>query len=249
MSGYSRGGPTSPSRREGWPAVTSPVVLAAIGAAEGVCIALRSVPWLTAGGHRYADEWARPAPPMRWVGPVAVLVGLAVGWARADQWAYALVLAAAGAVAVVLAAIDLDVHRLPDRFTLPALWLVPAALGLVALAEERPGAWVRAVVAGLGVGALFLVLALVSGGGFGLGDVKLAPSVAALTGYAGWGAVVGWVLVTFVVGGVVAMVLLLTGRANVKTQFAFGPVMLVVAVGLWLLPDPGAWVLRLMAGP
>jgi leader peptidase (prepilin peptidase)/N-methyltransferase len=80
---------------------------------------------------------------------------------------------------------------------------------------------------------VYLVLALVSpgGGGLGFGDVKLAGVLGLLLGWLGWGPVVVSVLGAFVSGGVLALILLLAGRAGRSSHIAFGPSMIV-----------GAWV-------
>jgi len=95
------------------------------------------------------------------------------------------------------------------------------------------GALLRAVLAGVVLYVLYLVLALVSpgGGGLGYGDVKLAGLLGLLLGWVGWGPVVVSVLAAFVMGGVVALVLLVVRRASRSSLIAFGPPMIL-----------GAWV-------
>jgi len=80
---------------------------------------------------------------------------------------------------------------------------------------------------------VYLVRALVSpgGGGLGFGDVKLAGLLGLLLGWLGWGAVVVSVLAAFVIGGVIAMILLIARRASRSSHIAFGPAMIL-----------GAWV-------
>jgi len=89
------------------------------------------------------------------------------------------------------------------------------------------------VLAGLALFVGYLVLALVSpgGGGLGLGDVKLAGVLGLLLGWLGWGPAIVSVLAAFVIGGVIALILLLVGRASRSSHVAFGPSMIL-----------GAWV-------
>jgi leader peptidase (prepilin peptidase)/N-methyltransferase len=89
------------------------------------------------------------------------------------------------------------------------------------------------VTAALVLFVVYLVLALVSpgGGGLGYGDVKLAGLLGLLLGWLGWGSVILSVVAAFVIGGVIALILLLSGRASRSTHIAFGPSMIL-----------GAWV-------
>ena len=80
---------------------------------------------------------------------------------------------------------------------------------------------------------VYLVLALVSpgGGGLGFGDVKLAGVLGLLLGWLGWGPVLVSVLAAFIVGGVIAVLLLLSRRASRSSHIAFGPSMIL---GAWM---------------
>jgi leader peptidase (prepilin peptidase)/N-methyltransferase len=53
--------------------------------------------------------------------------------------------------------------------------------------------------------------------------VKLAGVLGLLLGWLGWGPGIVWVFVTFILGGVIGAVLLLTGCANVQTRIPFRP--------------------------
>lgn len=130
-----------------------------------------------------------------------------------------------------LAAIDIADHRLPDRIVLPT-----AAGGTLLLTLGCLGGapWTALVRAGVGMVALFaffLVLRLVSPGGMGGGDVKLAGAVGLFLGWAGWGAVAVGVLSAFLLGGLCGLLLLALRRAGRRTAIPFGPFLIV-----------GAWV-------
>lgn len=88
-------------------------------------------------------------------------------------------------VLTVLAAIDLDVHRLPDAIQLPAYPILLAGLALASWSVGDWGSLVRAALGGAIGFAFFLVLALV-GSGMGFGDVKLAGLLGLLLGWLGW---------------------------------------------------------------
>lgn len=196
--------------------------------------------WLGTNAHRYADEADLPRRSHGWV-PVACalvlpLVALA-GW-RSHGWSLAMVQWALGAVLLTMAAIDIDVRRLPDRFTKP---LVPASIvatGGVALVAGAGNDWVRAVLGGVALGVVYLVLALLGGGtGLGLGDVKLAPSLGVLLAFHGWSQVVVATVLAFVSAALFGLVLLALRRASRRSTMAFGPHM--IGSALFVLGAPG----------
>ncbi|WP_329231965.1 MULTISPECIES: prepilin peptidase [Streptomyces] len=82
------------------------------------------------------------------------------------------------------------------------------------------------------VAAVFLFLSLFAG--MGLGDVKSAPAIGALLGWTRWQTVLWGTAVGFAVGAACAVALLLTGRGR-REQVAYGPFMLVGALGVSVL--------------
>ena len=137
-----------------------------------------------------------------------------------------------GAVGVTLAVIDADCHRLPDRLTLPSYPVGVVLLGAAGLAHHDLGAVGRALLAGAAVAAGFLLLALLSPRGLGLGDVKLAGLLALHLGYLGWAQVLLGLLAGFLVGALVAVALLAGGRAGWRSDVAFGPSLLAGALAV-----------------
>jgi leader peptidase (prepilin peptidase)/N-methyltransferase len=142
--------------------------------------------------------------------------------------------------AVLLTGVDLQHRLLPNRVVLPALAGGAVLLLLPALAD---GAWDQLLRAALGAAALFaayLALALVSPGGLGMGDVKLAALLGLYLGWLGWAAVVLGALAGFVVQAAVALALLATRRIGLRGELPFGPAMLAGAAlvigGTVLLP-------------
>ncbi|TFD11257.1 prepilin peptidase [Cryobacterium sp. TMT1-2-2] len=135
------------------------------------------------------------------------------------------------AISVALAMIDLDTHTLPNRILLPAYPVAAVLLGAAALVAGEPG---RLLTALIGAGALFglyLALALISPGGMGLGDVKLAGLLGLYLGYLGWAPLIVGAFGAFLLGGVFGLLLLATRRAKRRSSIPFGPWMLL---GAWL---------------
>ncbi len=198
---------------------------------------------LTAFEHRYADEQGIRPLGFRWVPVAMALAACLVGaaQARVGGLVHGLVYAALTLPLVVLAAIDLDVHRLPDRWTLPVFAASAAGMLLVALVR---GAWhglLVAVLCAAAVGAFYLALAVVAGGrGFGLGDVKLSPSLGLLLGFNGAVQAALGTLLGFVSASCVAVALVLFAGAGRKTAIAFGPHMVLGCLVVLALPVVGA---------
>ena len=79
---------------------------------------------------------------------------------------------------------------------------------------------------------IFLLLALVSRGGMGFGDVKLAALIGLATGFP---SVFLALIIAAILGGLVAIVLLATGKRGRKEAIPFGPFLAASAMAtlLW----------------
>lgn len=210
-----------------------------LGAVVGI-VARR---WLSTLAYRYEDEADLRVPGHAWVVPCTAAAFAAVG---AGQYAVGgvgqgLAMAVLTGPLVVLAAIDRDVHRLPDRWTGPT---AVAALGLLTTVAGFAGRWrelLVGLVVALVVGLFYLLLAVIAGGsGFGLGDVKLAPTLGLLLGFNGTAQAVLGVFLGFVSAALVGVVVALRTHGGRKTVIAFGPHMVVGTLVLLSLPAIGA---------
>jgi leader peptidase (prepilin peptidase)/N-methyltransferase len=141
---------------------------------------------------------------------------------------------------IVLFAIDLEHQILPDRITLPGI-----VIGLVCSLFLPPGPVMSLAGIFAGGGVLWAIAELwyrlrkVEAMGFG--DVKMLAMVGAVLG-------LRLVLLTFVlstmIGGVIAVALIATRRANMATAVPFGTMLAVAALVASLYGDPLlAWYL------
>lgn len=200
------------------------LAVAAAGATVAAAAALLA-PWARRLAGR-ASRWIAPAT----LGVLGGLGGAGAAWV-ATGVVETVTFAALALGCALLVAIDLACHRLPDVVTGPTAAVLLAGLAVEAL---RTDAWPdlgRALLAGLVLGAAFLALALVSPSSLGLGDVKLAALLGVFLGWFGWPTVLVAVVATFLLGGLVALALVLSRRASRSTQLAFGP-WLVVGAGV-----------------
>ncbi|MFF9584039.1 prepilin peptidase [Streptomyces achromogenes] len=129
-------------------------------------------------------------------------------------------------VGVLLATVDLRVHRLPDPLTLPLAVAALALLGVTALLPEHTGHWPTALYAALALAAGHFVLHLVNPDGMGFGDVKLAAGTGAVLGWYGWPTVLLGTFAAFLLGALYGGALVLARRAGRKTGVPFGPFLL-----------------------
>jgi len=133
-------------------------------------------------------------------------------------------------VLVLLAAIDLERHVLPNRILLPA----SVALAVAELAADPATGW-RRLVWGAGAFAVLLVLALVYPAGLGMGDVKLAFFLGVGLGRD----VLAAVLLGCVAAAVAGLVVLARhGAAGRKAALPFGPFLAAGALAALLALAP-----------
>lgn len=209
----------------------SPLFLAGIGLA-GMCLGLA------------ADALVRRALPQL-VGDACLRLRIATAAAAfvlsallawrfgnsTDLPAYVLL----GIIAVPMARIDIRHHLLPNRLVGP---LVGAGLALLAFAALAQGAADDLLRGAAGSGILFLfylVLALTSRNGLGMGDVKLAAPLGLYLGYLGWSQLFYGGALAFVAGGLVSVILMLKNRGNKPKEVAYGPSMLAAGLAIILL--------------
>tara|TARA_Y100000022_G_scaffold180968_1_gene173286 strand:- start:198 stop:653 length:456 start_codon:yes stop_codon:yes gene_type:complete len=124
------------------------------------------------------------------------------------------------AVLVVLTVIDLDHQLLPDSLTLPLVWI-----GLLFNIDNTfvslESAVLGAVFGYLCLWTVFWLFKIVTGKeGMGHGDFKL---LAALGAWFGLAALPTIVLLSSVVGAVLGVVLIVTGKQDRETPMPFGP--------------------------
>ena len=119
-----------------------------------------------------------------------------------------------------LAAIDLEHHLLPDALTLPLLWL-----GLLySLAGGPTGLHAAVIGAIAGYLSLWVILHLarlvLRKEGMGYGDLKL---LAALGAWLGWQLLPAVIFLASLLGAIIGIVLLTTGRLQPGRPVSFGP--------------------------
>ena len=132
---------------------------------------------------------------------------------------------------LALSIIDAYTHRVPRYVT--GLMIVSGVPLIVvdALWHWDPKELLRGFAGAVALFALYSLIAAVSRGGFGKGDVMLAPSVGLLLAYRGWDVLVRGTVYTFVLAGVVSAVLMAMRALDRRDDIAFVP---YIAVGAFI---------------
>ena len=164
--------------------------------------------------------------------PVAVLGGL-LGALTYRQFGFSLEMFAYGlmiAMCIEQSIIDYATHRLPRGVTFRAAIIGGPLLALAAINHDdngRIGVMFASFIVTL---VLFAVLAAISKGGIGGGDVRLAPVLAMFLAWLGASHAYIGLGSGFILGGVVAAGMLVARRASTSTRIAFGPFLCIGAV-------------------
>lgn len=183
--------------------------------------------------ERAVGQWwrARPSGGARWAVTAAVaavfaaLAGAAAGWTAA--WPAYLALALGGAV---LALVDVEHHRLPDRILAPVGLVAAVVFALVAGIDSRWHELGRAALAAAAIFAVLTAVVLVAPAGLGFGDVKLAAVVAGCLAWRSWRAVGAGLLLGVLLAGVAAVVVVIARRGGARSYIPLGPFLVAAAL-------------------
>ena len=116
---------------------------------------------------------------------------------------------------------DFEQYMLFDAMTLPL-----AIIGLIYSWQMHLNLLEHITSAAVG-GGVFLLLAIISKGALGGGDIKL---IAALGLWLGFEKLLNVILIGSISGGIVAFIMLLTKKKDRKSYFAYGPYFTLTAI-------------------
>jgi leader peptidase (prepilin peptidase) / N-methyltransferase len=158
-------------------------------------------------------------------------VAAAISWLSAPRYAQPMwsVLAILG---VLLAAIDARTSWLPLQLTRTAWLAMAVATVLAASLGGGVGLAVRALAGAAIAGGLYLLIWLLSHGGFGFGDVRFAPLLGGAAAADSWTLLWWTLLLGTVAGGLMGLLRLAQGRPG---AFPYAPSMLVGAYAACLV--------------
>ena len=131
---------------------------------------------------------------------------------------------------LVITFIDLSHQIVPDRITLPGM-----AIGLVVSSTLLQTGFLNAVIGLFLGGGLFYLVALLSKGGMGGGDIKLIAMIGA---FAGWKAVLLTIFISAFTGSLLGIGLMLFMGKTRKYPVPFGPFLALGAMVSILWGNP-----------
>jgi leader peptidase (prepilin peptidase)/N-methyltransferase len=139
---------------------------------------------------------------------------------------------------VALSAIDLDLHRLPNRVLYPTLFAVAPLLVLASAADHRWGSLGRAAAGGLISFAILYLIHFAAPRGMGFGDVRLAGLIGMATGWLGIAHALLALFAAFFLSAVTGLALIGLRIRSRKDRIPFGPFLAAGAVVsvLWGTP-------------
>jgi leader peptidase (prepilin peptidase)/N-methyltransferase len=185
--------------------------------------------WRTWAAGAARHRWrAEPVDPPVVLGIVTGVVAALVVLAADPAW-LALPQVAVVPGTVAASAVDVRLHRLPDRIVLPSLAAVMALAVVAALGEGDSGIVTGAVAGGLIAGGFLFVIHLASPAGMGFGDVKFVTLLGLAAGTAGVPVALAGVLLGAVIGTMAGLGVMAATRDR-RRAFPFGPCLAAGAV-------------------
>ena len=161
--------------------------------------------------------------------PIVISINAALYFLLAQQFAHDLTVLTFGVLVgagMWLSLIDIDTHLLPRRIVYRTIAVAMPLLVLSAFFDNT-GSVFGMFIGGLGMWCMLRVLEVLSRGDLGGGDVGLGGLLGLYLGWVSYEAVFVGLIAAFFVGGLFAVALLVTRRANRTTHFAFGPFLIV----------------------
>jgi leader peptidase (prepilin peptidase)/N-methyltransferase len=178
------------------------------------------------------------------IAALGAIAGVALLWRfdfTVELFAFALLTSAL----VTQSIVDAATHRLSRRVTTSTILLGAPLLVIAAVVADDPGRLMVSFGWMVLLFMVFLLLWVLSRGGIGGGDVRLAVVMGMYLGWLGASYVLVAVIVASVLGGLVAVLLLIGRRATRTTRLAFGP---YLALGTLVSMMAGDWIARVWLG-
>ena len=134
--------------------------------------------------------------------------------------------AAMTAILIIITMIDFDQQIIPDGLIIALGILGAMYLFTVQLPQYGARSLLQNAIGFTVSGLFFLLIAVVSNGGMGGGDIKL---MAVLGLWFGWQKLIVLMFLTFIIGAIVSIFLLLLKRKKMKDGIPFGPFIALAA--------------------
>ncbi len=205
------------------------IVFALVGAASGYKAITRArldIARVRVAGETFGESHFTDASV---VTPIVVAMNAVLYFLLAHRFDHDLTVLTFGVLVgagMWLSLIDIDTHLLPRRIVYRTIAVAMPLLVLSAFFDNT-GSVFGMFVGGFGMWCMLRVLEVLSRGDLGGGDVGLGGLLGLYLGWVSYEAILVGLIAAFFVGGLFAVALLVTRRANRTTHFAFGPFLIV----------------------
>jgi leader peptidase (prepilin peptidase)/N-methyltransferase len=161
--------------------------------------------------------------------PIVISINAALYFLLAQQFEYNITVLTFGVLVgagMWLSLIDIDTHLLPRRIVYRTIAVAMPLLVLSAFFDNT-GSVAGMFIGGIAMWFMLRLLEVLSRGDLGGGDVGLGGLLGLYLGWLSYEAVLVALFASFLVGGLFAVALLISRKANRNTHFAFGPFLIV----------------------
>ncbi|MFF2531494.1 prepilin peptidase [Brevibacillus sp. NPDC058079] len=159
---------------------------------------------------------------------IAIITNMAIWMGFLAKYGYStktLLLCLASSILVSIFFVDLKHYIIPNEYNLA---LFALAIFFVANTSQY---WTVFVKGGFFFALTFLVIFFVTKGSIGMGDVKMSLAIGLMMGI---GYLMNYLIVTFLLGALVSVILLILKKNTIKGKIAFGPYMVIAFFDLTL---------------
>ena len=138
-------------------------------------------------------------------------------------------------VGVPLSMMDIISRRLPNVLTSALFVLSAIIISISGIVDHASSRVISSFIDSLVLSISFLIVSFATRGGMGMGDVKLSAGIGLIAGFYGTQTLFLSTLLSFILGALVGVALLLLRKGNLKTTLPFGPFMIIgQLVAMWV---------------
>ena len=138
-------------------------------------------------------------------------------------------------VGVPLSMMDIISRRLPNVLTSALFVLSAIIISISGIVDHASSRVISSFIDSLVLSISFLIVSFATRGGMGMGDVKLSAGIGLIAGFYGTQTLFLSTFLSFILGALVGVALLLRRKGNLKTTLPFGPFMIIgQLVAMWV---------------
>ena len=138
-------------------------------------------------------------------------------------------------VGVPLSIMDIISRRLPNPLNLALFVLSAIIISISGIVDHASSRVISSFIDSLVLSISFLIVSFATRGGMGMGDVKLSAGIGLIAGFYGTQTLFLSTFLSFILGALVGVALLLLRKGNLKTTLPFGPFMIIgQLVAMWV---------------